>query len=219
VTTEAQGHRLEARDWIIGWGGEALVGPVDFTLSAGERVTVTGPSGCGKSTLLRSLAGLLDPMGGSLSLNGQSPEVWGWPTFRGQVQYVGQRAVLGQMTVEAVLKRPFSFSSQQLAYERERAIETLAELGLSAELLERRASTLSEGEQQRLAFARSLLLMPRFILLDEPTSALDDESAALVEQVIERRCSHGGMGVLWVTHDGAQAARVGDRTLPLKGPS
>ena len=97
--------------------------------------------------------------------------------------------------------------------------EILAELGLSAELLERRASTLSEGEQQRLAFARSLLLKPRFILLDEPTSALDDESAGLVEQVIERRCSHGAMGVLWVTHDGAQAGRVGDRTLPLQGPT
>ena len=92
-------------------------------------------------------------------------------------------------------------------------------MGLGAELLERRTSTLSEGQQQRVAFARTLLLEPHFILLDEPTSALDAQSVELVEQMIARRCSDRAVGVLWITHDLDQAERVGDRTLTFDGPT
>lgn len=217
MTTESRGQRLEARQWSIGWDGERLLGPLDFTVSRGERVAVTGPSGCGKSTLIRSLAGLVDPMGGKLTLDGQTPETFGWPSFRIQVHYLAQRGALGQMTVENILKRPFTFSSQSATYQRESAIAALAEVGLASEVLERPATQLSEGQQQRVGLVRSLLIEPSFLLLDEPTSALDVESASLVEGVITRRCSGGHMGAVWITHDHAQAARIGDRLVAFSG--
>lgn len=75
---------------------------------------------------------------------------------------------------------------------------------------------LSTGERQRLALVRALVLHPRVLLLDEPTSGLDSETTKAVEQVIGE-CLKTGIGVLWVTHDPAQARRMAERCLFLEG--
>ncbi len=219
MNPEAQGEGLEVRGWSVGWGGELLQGPLDLTIHGGERIALIGPSGSGKSTLLTSWAGLHDPMAGTLSLDGRTPDDWGWPVFRSQVHYLAQRPSLGLARVSDALQRPFSFESQRGAYDAEAAASMLEELGLDTGILERRASELSEGQSQRVAIARSLLLQPRFLLMDEPTSALDGESAERVERLIEDRCTQSGLAVVWVTHDRAQAARLGGRILSLEEPA
>lgn len=73
----------------------------------------------------------------------------------------------------------------------------------------------STGERQRLALIRALIAEPRLLLLDEPTASLDPVSTQAVETVISQRLVTGAT-VVWVTHDAAQAERVGDRTLRMQ---
>jgi phosphate-transporting ATPase len=75
---------------------------------------------------------------------------------------------------------------------------------------------LSTGEKQRLGLARGLMLRSRVLLLDEPTSGLDATSTAIVESIVTERIS-GGTGVIWSTHDSAQAQRVGSRLFVMGG--
>jgi len=86
----------------------------------------------------------------------------------------------------------------------------LARVGLSG-FSERDVGRLSGGEAQRVALARALANAPEALLLDEPTSALDDEAKAAVERLLAEVIREEGLTCVWVTHDLAQAARMGDR--------
>jgi phosphate-transporting ATPase len=90
------------------------------------------------------------------------------------------------------------------------AMPLVARLGLPPGCRSWPIRTLSTGEKQRLGLARALMLRSRVLLLDEPTSALDATSTAVVESIIAERIS-SGTGVIWSTHDSAQAHRVGSR--------
>jgi ABC-type dipeptide/oligopeptide/nickel transport system ATPase subunit len=96
------------------------------------------------------------------------------------------------------------------------ALSLSAELGLPAALMEAAPENISSGERQRLALVRALILKPRFLLLDEPTSALDPASTLKVEELLARR-KHEGMGLLVVSHDADQVARIADRRYVLSG--
>jgi len=86
----------------------------------------------------------------------------------------------------------------------------LARVGLSG-FGNRDVGRLSGGEAQRVAIARALANDPEVLLLDEPTSALDEDAKAVVEALLEEIIRSEGLTCVWVTHDRAQAARMGDR--------
>jgi putative ABC transport system ATP-binding protein len=88
--------------------------------------------------------------------------------------------------------------------------EALERAGLAPAFLDRRADDLSGGEAQRMCLARALAAGPEVLLLDEPTSSLDEASRELVEST-GRRLADGGVPLVWVTHDRAQAERIADR--------
>jgi putative ABC transport system ATP-binding protein len=114
------------------------------------------------------------------------------------------------------LQRPFTFESSTTDFDPETARGLLLALGLGDLSLGRFTSTLSEGEQQRVALVRALLLEPRCLLLDEPTSALDEEGVSKIEALLEAHRERTGMAVVWITHDRQQAARVSSQTLALE---
>jgi putative ABC transport system ATP-binding protein len=95
-----------------------------------------------------------------------------------------------------------------------RMISVLVRAGLASTFLERIGDDLSGGEMQRVCIARALLTDPQVLLMDEPTSALDPESRRGIES-LARELADEGLGILWVTHDLAQARRLADRTLVL----
>ena len=180
----------------------------------GEAVGLIGPSGCGKSTLLRSIVGLIDPVGGVVSLNGKPPGEIGWPAFRGRVCLVAQRPTVWDATVSTNLQRPFAFNTIDAAFDADEAQNLLDSVGLD-NVLGTQATILSEGERQRVCLVRALLMRPDYLLLDEPTSALDGESAVWVRALIEKVMSDRGMGVLIATHDHGFAGRLCPRVIDL----
>jgi len=194
---------------------DPLLDGLSFEVGFGEVVGLMGPSGCGKTTLLRSIVGLIDPAGGDVTYNGKRPEDLGWPVFRRRVSLVAQRPVLFEGTVCENLLRPKSFNSIRFDYGRTEAEDILGRVGL-ADKWDAQATTLSEGEAQRVCLARAVLTEPNHLLLDEPTSALDEGSIGLVEAMLREHLADGpDAGVLLVTHDRAFAESVCTRVIDL----
>jgi len=170
---------------------------VSFELNDGECIALQGPSGAGKTLLLRALADL-DPNEGAIKLDGTLREAVGAPYWRKRVTYVAAEPGWWADTVQE------HFSGW------DEAIPLVARLGLPPDCGTWQIQRLSTGERQRLGLARALMLQSRVLLLDEPTSALDATSTAIVESIVAERIS-SGTGVIWSTHDSAQAQRVGSR--------
>lgn len=174
-----------------------LVGPFELSVAAGESVGISGASGAGKSLFLRMIADL-DPNEGSVWLDGRERDTFTAPAWRRQVMYVPAESGWWSERVAA------HFADIAAA----RAIA--ARLDLKPDLLDGPVLRLSTGERQRLALIRALLLAPAVLLLDEPTSALDEATQAMTEQLLRERLA-AGVALLLVSHDRAQAARLGRR--------
>jgi ATP-binding cassette subfamily B protein len=165
-------------------GHHALRG-IDLQLSAGDWLGVLGPSGGGKTTLANTIAGLLSPTEGSISVNGRAVDAYSAKSWTAQLGLLSQEPVLLAATVaeNIAFHRPASAEAVRAAAVRagiDREIEALPD-GYETLVGEGRSS-LSGGQRQRLALARSLLASPTCLILDEPTSALDAANEALVER-------------------------------------
>ncbi|UPQ70232.1 heme ABC transporter permease/ATP-binding protein CydD [Kluyvera ascorbata] len=181
--------------------GKMLVGPLNFTLSAGQRAVLVGLSGSGKSSLLNALAGFL-PYTGSLKVNGVElrnlhPEGW-----RRMMSWVGQNPQLPASTLrENVLLGNPDASEQQLQQALDKAwvSEFLPQLpdGIDTVVGEQ-AARLSVGQAQRVAVARALLAPCRLLLLDEPAASLDAHSEQRVMQALTEASTQ--QTTLMVTH-------------------
>lgn len=181
--------------------GKMLVGPLNFTLNAGQRVVLVGQSGSGKSSLLNALAGFL-PYSGSLKVNGielrhLQPESW-----HRLMSWVGQNPQLPAATLrENVLLGNPEASEEQLhqALEKAWVNEFLPQLpdGIDTAVGEQSAR-LSVGQAQRVAVARALLAPCRLLLLDEPAASLDAHSEQRVMQALGEASTQ--QTTLMVTH-------------------
>ena len=183
-------------------GGPLLAFP-DVQCGPRERLLLLGESGCGKTTLLHLLCGMLQPVSGSVSLNGQ--DLGGLSEaardrYRGQhVGIVFQKShfvqslnVLENLAIPAFL--------QGMAFDKNAGMAMLEQLGI-AHKAHQRPRHLSIGEQQRAGIARALIHRPSIVLADEPTSALDDSSTSAVIGLLEEQAAAVGAALVIVTHD------------------
>jgi putative ABC transport system ATP-binding protein len=199
-------------------GGKTIVREASLTLHRGEVVAITGPSGAGKSSLLRLLNRLDAPTGGQVWLEGTESSGMDVHELRRRVGMVMQQANLFLGTVaENVRYGPGVHaggrSSGRLSDGE--VEELLGTVGLSG-YGERDVAGLSGGEAQRVSLARTLANRPQVLLLDEPTSALDDAAKLVVETALRAAMARVEGACLIVTHDAAQAARLGQRTLVMR---
>ena len=176
---------------------------VDLTVARGEAVALVGESGCGKSTLLRTVAGLLQPDGGEVELGGGArPQM----VFQDAGASLTPWMTVGELVGERLRAEGVSRKDRAA-----RVRETLALVGLPAEVAEAKAAQLSGGQRQRVAIARATIVPPEVLLCDEPTSALDVSLAATVLNLLGRIRRELDMAMLFVTHDLGAARVVADR--------
>jgi ABC-type multidrug transport system ATPase subunit len=170
---------------------DVVVRDVSFRAGAGELVVLAGRSGSGKSTLLHLVAGVMAPTRGSVTvLGGDAASLGDWAS----VSLMPQRSAISpELTVYENVALPAAL--------RGRAVDDglLESLGLLT-IRDRPAIDTSLGEQQRVSFARALVLDPVLVLLDEPTSHQDDDHVELVLAAL-RSARDAGSTLLVATHD------------------
>jgi ABC-type multidrug transport system fused ATPase/permease subunit len=160
-----------------------------FELPPGGMTAIVGPSGAGKSTVFALLERYYEPQSGSIMVDGQGIRDWPLPELRAAIGYVEQEAPI----LAGTLRENLCLATHSASEDDLRAVVTLTRL---AGLLERlpqgfdtpighRGTTLSGGEQQRIAIARALLRRPRILLLDEVTSQLDAVNEAALRDLVE----------------------------------
>src|SRR5215510_10386237 len=195
--------------------GRPAVDGVSFHVPAGEIVVLLGPSGCGKTTTLRCIAGLEHPTTGRVSIGGRlmSAPLDGVlvpPRLRNVGMVFQSYAVWPHMTVEQNVGYPLRQRRISRADIERRTAETLKLVGLS-DFARRPVVSLSGGQMQRVALARSLIYEPALLLLDEPLSNLDANLRLRLRDDLRRIIKRTGVTALYVTHDQAEAAVLGDR--------
>ena len=204
-TPSAHGPRLRARNLSVGWpGGPVVAEGIDLDLRVGSRVAIVGPSGIGKSTLLATLAGLLEPRGGSLTLDGvplwriTRPDAAARVCLTAEDAHVFHTSVLENLRVARGDVSPVE------------AAELLRQAGLGdwlealpdgvSTIIGTNATTLSGGERRRLLLARALAAPAPLMLLDEPGEHLDPATADRLVTDLLAAGTREGRGTLLVTH-------------------
>ncbi len=187
---------------------------VDLDVPPGRVLVLLGASGSGKTTLLRVAAGLTRADAGRVRLDDQllsDPAIRVPPEKRG-IGVVFQRLELWpQMTVAEHLAFGLPGRPRGKAALASKAVRQVAErVGLEADLLARRVPTLSGGEQQRVAIARTLAAEPQVILYDEPLGSLDPSRREGLRALIRDIATREGRASLYVTHDAEEALELAD---------
>lgn len=185
-----------------------------LSLARGEQMLLTGGSGRGKSTLLQLIAGLLDPMEGTVLVAGEDIHA-----LRGARRDLHRGRTIGMIFQTFNLLHGFTaaenvmaalmFSAIPAREHASRARALLAHLGI--ERPDADCDRLSVGQQQRVAVSRALACDPVLVLADEPTASLDPENSATAMDLIQAACREKGAALLCVSHDPSMAARFDRR--------
>ena len=189
-------------------GGRKIVGRLDLTLAAGERVVLVGENGTGKSTVIALVVGLLAPERGTVILGGVRLDRDRRNALR-QVGYAPDLATLPErLRVDEWLALVASLRECDLPDAASLEPLRIAEIARSP------LGTLSLGQRRRVALATALVGSPPLLVLDEPTIGLDVEVVPSLVRMLVRHAEAGG-GVLCATHDTGFAERLATRVLRL----
>ncbi|WP_375392544.1 ABC transporter ATP-binding protein [uncultured Sphingomonas sp.] len=202
---------LVAKGLVAGYRGRSISKVSYLSVAPGGAAMLGGRSGAGKTTLLLAIAGLADRLDGAICLD--DVDLAGLPPRRRdrhRGEHIGLvfqdlHLVPGLSAVDNMLLAPFASGARP---DRARAVALLERLGVGHRA-RARAETLSRGEAQRVAIARTTLMNPRLILADEPTASLDDEAAAAVIDLLLEATRESGAALVVATHDARVRARVG----------
>ena len=195
------------------------VDDVSFSIDPQEIVGLVGESGSGKSTLGKTLLGLHDKTGGSVSFDGQQlPQRYQAKDFRAmapKMQMIFQdpysslnpRMTVGEIVAEGLRLQP-ELSAGDV---QERVCHWLTLVGLSPDHRARYPHEFSGGQRQRIGIARALILQPEFVVCDEPISALDVSVQAQVVNLLGELTRDLGLTLLFIAHDLSMVRYISDR--------
>jgi len=208
--------RLEIRNLVRRFGGQAVVDHVSLRVAAGQVTCLLGPSGCGKSTTLRMIAGVEMQDEGEIYVDGAliCDTVFRVPPERRAIGLMFQDfALFPHLTVGENVA--FGLKDSKEA-KRARVEELLDKVGLKR-FTDGYPHQLSGGEQQRVALARALAPRPRIMLMDEPFSGLDNRLRDDIRDQTLEILKQEDAAVLLVTHEPEEAMRMADEIALMRG--
>ncbi len=205
---------LRTRDLKIGYASCAIAGPLNLEIEAGQLICLLGPNGSGKSTLLRTLAGLQPALKGSTEISGASLASLTPARLARKISLVLTDPVrdsnLTVYSLVALGRYPYSGWMGVLDGKDKEFIAWAIEAAGISSFSNRKVSTLSDGESQKVMLARALAQDTPLMMLDEPTAHLDLPSRIQLMQLLHRLARDTNKGILISTHELDLALQVAD---------
>jgi multiple sugar transport system ATP-binding protein len=197
------------------FGPNKILHDISINLVHGEFLVLVGPSGCGKSTLMNIIAGLEEPSGGQLKLDGRDITPLA-PADRNISMVFQSYALYPNMTVAKNIEFPLAMRKVEKSKRAER-VKSVATLLQIEHLLDRKPRQLSGGQRQRVAIGRALAREPQLYLFDEPLSNLDAQLRLDMRTEIKKLHQRLGATIVYVTHDQIEAMTLATRIAVMKG--
>ena len=183
---------------------------INVEVGESEFFTFLGPSGCGKTTTLRTITGFIEPVAGTVSMNGE--DITHVPIEERNIGIVFQSyALFPTMTVYDNIAFGLKIKKLKKAEIDKRVRDIARKVDLSDEQLKKAVSQLSGGQQQRVAIARALVTEPSIICMDEPLSNLDAKLRVQLRNELKKMQREFGITTIYVTHDQEEALTLSDR--------
>ena len=204
------GTMIKLTDIVVKFGDFEALHNINVHVKEGEFFTFLGPSGCGKTTTLRTITGFIDPVSGTVEMQGK--DITHVPIEKRNIGIVFQSyALFPTMTVHDNIA--FGLKIKKLKKEEiEKKVHEIArKVDLSDEQLKKAVSQLSGGQQQRVAIARALVTEPAIICMDEPLSNLDAKLRVQLRNELKKMQKEFGITTIYVTHDQEEALTLSDR--------
>ena len=200
-----------------GYEKKVVVSGVEIEIRRGEIAALIGPNGAGKSTVLKTIAGQLDPLGGTVYIEGRARGEYNQSEIaRMQAVMLTDRMPAEKMTCEDAVslgRYPYTGRLGILSAEDRRIVRESMELVHVEELADRDYNAISDGQRQRVLLARAICQEPEIMILDEPTSYLDIrhklEFLDLLRSLVEER----QIGVIMSMHELELAHMVADKVI------
>ncbi|MFF2480495.1 ABC transporter ATP-binding protein [Paenibacillus sp. NPDC058071] len=211
---------LEAKEMTLAYGGTYIFDQLNITIPEGKVTVLIGSNGCGKSTLLRSLARLLKPTHGEITLDGKDLTTMPAKTAAKQLSLLPQGPVAPEgLTVLQLVKQgryPYQSWLQQWSKEDETSVRDALRATNMEQLAERSVGSLSGGQRQRAWIAMTLAQQTGIILLDEPTTYLDMTHQIEVLDLLQEMNEKDNRTIVMVLHDINLACRYADHIIAVK---
>ena len=201
---------IQLSDIVVKFGDFEALHNINVHVKEGEFFTFLGPSGCGKTTTLRTITGFIEPVSGTVKMQGK--DITHVPIEKRNIGIVFQSyALFPTMTVHDNIAFGLKIKKMGKA-EIEQKVNTIArKVDLSDEQLKKAVSQLSGGQQQRVAIARALVTEPAIICMDEPLSNLDAKLRVQLRNELKKMQRDFGITCIYVTHDQEEALTLSDR--------
>ena len=217
MDTGSTGAVISTSALDTGYEKKVVVSGVEIEIRRGEIVALIGPNGAGKSTVLKTIAGQLDPLGGTVYIEGRARGEYNQSEIaRMQAVMLTDRMPAEKMTCEDAVslgRYPYTGRLGILSAEDRRIVRESMELVHVEELADRDYNAISDGQRQRVLLARAICQEPEIMMLDEPTSYLDIrhklEFLDLLRSLVEER----QIGVIMSMHELELAHMVADKVI------
>ena len=206
--------RIELAGLQKSWGEFHGVRDVDIDIADEEFVVLLGPSGCGKTTTMRMIAGLEEPTGGEIRMDGELMNEID-PRDRDVAMVFQGYALYPNMSIYENIRFPLRMRGVPRA-EQDGQVRRAAELVELTEFLDRKPAALSGGQRQRAALARAIVRQPQVFLMDEPLSNLDAKLRQAMRVQIKHIQHELRITTVYVTHDQIEAMTLADRIVIMR---
>ena len=206
---------IEFQNVCKAYGARSVLQRFSLAVPRGEFLTVVGSSGCGKTTMLKMINGLILPDEGTVLVEGRDVRSANLIALRRNIGYAIQGSVLfPHLDVERNIAYVPNLLNGRDKKRTAAAVEKwMGIVGLEPELRRRYPDELSGGQQQRVGIARALAASPDILLMDEPFGAVDEITRGQLQGELARIHKQTGITIVFVTHDIAEALRLGTRVL------